>query len=225
MSGEPDIYYTYRDVGPNRQLVELHMTQAAANAAANAAGADVSAWASSVPLTDGVRVGWIYDAGEGYWRLPVAADLSLVDQLKNGALAYHDQLRATTDYIIEVGHYYSSSLVGKAHDLTTYQHYGARSILLSTDWTAQTRLTWLAQARLGPTDIPADNRAAIFSVVAALTDAQVPISRVFAADPTTGVGWPTNQMVINSADVSGGVGEPTDISEYHDCEWRVNIPA
>ena len=161
----------------------------------------------------------------GYWRLPVAADFPIIDQMMNGALAFHDQLRAQTDYTFEVGHYYSQELVGKVHDFITYQHYGARSILLSAEWTGQTRLTWLAQARLGPTDIPADNRAAIFSVVAALTDAQIPTSRVFAADPDTGVGWPANEMVIKSADVSGGAADPGDISVFHDCEWRVNIPA
>ena len=135
--------------------------------------------------------------------LALPFDLSTtLGQLQFAASKLHDAYVALDDRLEgPVAKYFPQLHRGWAHDFTAYAHHGTRAVFLSDDLTPLQKLTWASFNGAGPTDVPEENRAAFFGVVAASDFGQdnVPTSRILFAHPVTTVRWTLGQCVSNTS--------------------------
>lgn len=230
MAGAPSLFYTYAmtESGLNHVAVSVYATQAAADAAALAAGADVFANQGARLITHDWHPGILWDVSAGAWRESNASDLSAVDQEKFAARSLVDAYRERQSQLADrdgPAQYFPATMREWAHTFYAMAQRGARGVFLSDSLTAAQKIRW-AQAR-EPSDVAASDRAAFYKRVSGagfVASASVPTGRVLFAHPETGARWALGVAVSQTASVATMLAaETSDLSDYLNDAWIDDI--
>ena len=144
-------YYTYEDLGTNRRLKSLYLTQALADIAAFT-DSTLTANQGAVDIPDNVSAGWVWDTTDAAWRETGFGDLSELEQRKSAARTYHNQLRAWREGVEVEAPYHNPDFTIIADKFLAYAHWAGYIVFENANdkWTAGTTdcvgLLWLSRA-------------------------------------------------------------------------------
>ena len=172
MAGEPSLYLVYQDFTTDeRTSGSWHGSQALADAAAVAAGADFSANQGAVTVPNGWGTEWIYNPTDDTWRTHDVNDLDELGQRKYAATALYAALDGQEH---EIGQRMGipSKVAGRVQDILAYSRWAAYSIFTGSTYTAAQQIAWATAMLTGPSD--ATDRDTLIQKSSALTDDQVP---------------------------------------------------
>ena len=155
MAGEPSLFLVYKDFAPDeRSSDSWYASQALADAAAAAGGADFSAHKGAVEVPNSWAAGWIYQPSDGKWRTLDVADLDELGQRKYAARILHDALRVWRDGVIAVRSEKPSGDVERVCAFLAMAHWAACVVFTNANrtWTAAQQIAWASAMARGASD-------------------------------------------------------------------------
>ena len=166
MAGEPSLFYVFTSLATSVTSGGVtivttedvsdswYSTQALAEAAALAAGADFHAHDEAVAVPNGWAKGWIRNRDDGTWRTLAVADLDELGQRKYAARELHNALRAWELGVEEVEHEKPILDVHRIKDFLCYGHWATYVVFTNANdtWTAAQQIAWATAMALGAED-------------------------------------------------------------------------
>ena len=172
MAGEPSLFLVYRDFSTDeRNTDSWYGTQASADAAAVAAGAEFSANQGAVTIPNGWGKGWIYHPTNDTWRLTDVDDLPELGQRKYAATSLYAVLDGQEH---EIGQRMGlpSKVTQRVRDVLAYARWACYAVFTGTTYTAAQQIAWATAMLAGPSD--AADLDTLIQKSSSLTDAEVP---------------------------------------------------
>ena len=190
-------FYVYEDLGTNRRLKALYLTQALADIAA-LPDITLTANQGAVDIPDNVSAGWVWDTTKSEWRETEFGDLSELDQKKAAARGLHDQLLAWEAGVLEVRHEKPTIDVNRAFDFLCYAHWANYIVFTNANdtWTAAQQTAWAYAMTLGAADITTVQE--FFQHAHTIGEAAVPQEACAWVNPNDAVAVPTGMARMKS---------------------------
>ena len=147
-----NFFYIYEDLGSNRRLKGMYVTQDKADTEA-AVDTSLTANQGAVDIPDNVSVGWIWDTTKSEWRETDFGDLSELGQKKSAAQAHHNQLLAWAEGVAAVAHEKPQIDVQRAYQFLAMAHWANYVVAHMTDINLAQFIAWTQAASTGSADL------------------------------------------------------------------------